>query len=270
MIDYQDYAGVKPFEKSAKNRRTLGISPGNLFYLLAKNNADYDSLEAKEVVSEYMENMLYYGMKASMELAKEKGTCEYFKDTKYSDGITPLDTYNKNVDYLVPDHRYVSKEKWRQLKQDIQNYGMRNSTILTAVPASNSSRVSNSISGINPPQDLIYTIEDKKVNLKGAVPNLKRYKNFYKRNSAWNIDFKEYAKLVAVIQKYMDQTISLNQYNNMTKYPDNVMPYSEVVLQDAVCRKYGIKSLYYSKTKTDDQKMEDLEEDSCGSGGCNL
>jgi ribonucleoside-diphosphate reductase alpha chain len=271
MIDYQDYAGVDAFEKSAKKRRTLGISPGNLFYLLAKHNADYDSLKAKEIVSEYMENMLYYGIKASVELAKEKGTCEYFKDTKYSDGITPLDTYNKNVDYLVPDHRFIPEEKWKQLKEDIKKYGMRNSTLLTAVPASNSSRVSNQISGVNPPQDLIYVVEDKKVVMKGAVPNLKRYKNFYKRNSAWNIDFKEYAKLLAVLQKYIDQAISINQYNDMTKYKDGI-PFSEVILQDAVCRKYGIKSLYYSKTKTDDQKMDDIisEEESCGSGGCTL
>jgi ribonucleoside-diphosphate reductase alpha chain len=271
MIDYQDYAGVKAFEKSARNRRTLGISPSNLFYLLAKHNADYDSIEAKELISEYMEHMLFYGIKASVELAKEKGTCKYYNDTKYSDGLTPLDTYNKNVDYLVPDHRYIPKEDWDELKKEIKKYGMRNSTLLTAVPASNSSRVSNSISGINPPQELIYTIEDKKVTIKAAVPGLKRYKNFYKRNSGWNIDTKEYAKLVSVLQKYTDQAISMNAYWDMTKYPDNKINYSEIVEFDMICRTFGIKSLYYNKTKTDDQSQDTIEEESaCSGGGCEL
>ena len=270
MIDYQDYAGVHVFEKSAKNRRTLGISPSNLFYLLAKHNADYDSLKAKEIISEYMEYMLFYGIKASVELAKEKGACKYFNDTKYSKGITPLDTYNRNVDYLVPNHNFISTEEWNTLKEEIQIHGMRNSTLLTAVPASNSSRVSNSISGINPPQKTVYTIEDKKVNIKAVVPNLKRYKGFYERNTGWNINSIEYFKMVAVIQKYIDQAISLNQYNDMTQYQDNKIPYSEILKQDAICRKYGIKSLYYSKTKTDNQEQEDLEETGCTSGGCEL
>jgi ribonucleoside-diphosphate reductase alpha chain len=274
LITYQDYAGVESFERSTKNRRALGISPGNLFYMLAKHNADYNSLKAKELVSEYMENMLFYGLKASMELAKEKGKCNWFNDTKYSSGITPLDTYNKNVDYLVPDHRYIPEEQWTELKEQIQEYGLRNSTLLTAVPASNSSRVSNSISGINPPQEMVYTIEDKKVNIKAVVPNVKRFKSFYKRNSGWNICTKEYTKLVAVIQKYIDQGISLNTYYDLSKpeYEEGI-PFNEVQELDQIARKYGIKSLYYNKTKTvsnEDSNQVEIEDEGCASGGCTL
>jgi ribonucleoside-diphosphate reductase alpha chain len=274
LITYQDYAGVESFEKSSKNRRALGISPSNLFYLLAKNNADYDSLKAKEIVSEYMENMLFYGLKASMELSKEQGKCNWFNDTKYSDGNTPLDTYNKNVDYLVPDIRFISEEKWTELKENIKEHGLRNSTLLTAVPASNSSRVSNSISGINPPQELVYTIEDKKVNIKAVVPNVKRYKAFYQRNSSWNIDTREYTKLVAVLQKYIDQGISLNTYYNLSnpKYKDGI-PFDEVIELDMIARKYGIKSLYYNKTKTvstEDSDQVEIQDEGCSGGGCTL
>lgn len=276
MIDVQDYAGIETFEKFSKNRRALGISPSNLFYLLAKHDADYNSLKAKEIVSEYMEYMLFYGLKASMELAKEKGRCRYFNDTKYSDGITPLDTYNKNVDLLVKDKRYIPKNEWDTLKEDIKKYGMRNSTILTAVPASNSSRVSNSISGINPPQSLITTIEDKKVNIKSALPNLRKYKKFYERNSAWVVDTVEYTKLVAVIQKYIDQGISLNSYYDLTneeKYKNGKITMGEIIKLDAVVHKYGIKSLYYNKTRTQSKDVEQNEikdEQACSGGGCEL
>jgi ribonucleoside-diphosphate reductase alpha chain len=273
MIEYQDYVDLDIFEKSTKKRRALGISPSNLFYMLAKNDADYDSKEAMVLVSEYMEHMLYYGIKASNELAKELGPCGYYNDTKYSDGITPLDTYNKNVDKLIKDKRYIPKKDWDKLKEDIKKYGMRNSTILTVVPASNSSRVSNSVSGINPPQELIYTVEDKRVNIKAALPELRKYKKFYRRNYSWNIDTIKYTKLVAVIQKYVDQGISLNTYYDLTaeKYVDGKIKFSEIVELDAVVHKYGIKSLYYNKTKTDDQTQDDIMDDGiCSSGGCEL
>jgi len=281
-IDYQEYKKVKPFEKFSKNRRALGISPGNLFYMLAKYGYDYNTQEARDLVNEVMEEFLYYALKNSMELAKEKGKCKYFNDTKYSLGLTPVDWYNKNVDLLVSDKKL--KLNWNKLKENIKKYGLRNSTLLTAVPSSNSSRPANMISGINPPKGLLYGSEDQKVKVLGLLPDIKKYEEFYKRNLAWNIDVLEYWKLIAIIQKYTDQAISLNEYIDYTKYPDKKMPILELKKREIFMQKYGIKTLYYVISKTEEHdKNVLLNEDSsndvietednnigCSGGGCTL
>lgn len=269
MIDYQDYAGIKTFERFTKNRRALGISPGNLFYLLAQYGYDYDSQEARELINEIMEEMLYYGIKASMELAKEKGKCKWFADTKYSKGIFPIDTYNKNVDRLCSSETQLN---WKWLKEQVLKNGMRNSTILTAVPSSNSSRPANMISGINPHQSLEYNIEDQKMKITGIVPDVEKYTDFYERQTAWKIDVIEYWKLIAIFQKWIDQSISLNEYVDFSNYKNMKIPKSEILKRDLFTLMFGIKSLYYAKTKTDvdDETLFEKEAEACGSGGCTL
>ena len=268
MIDNQDYANIKTFEKFTKNRRALGISPGNMFYLLARAGLDYDSVEARNLMHEIMEEILYYGLEASCELAQKRGKCNYFADTKYSDGILPIDTYNKNVDTL---HSQKLTLDWKSLREKIKKYGLRNSTILTAVPSSNSSRPANMISGINPPQSLEPTIEDNRLKIKSLLPDIEKYKDYYIKHLAWNIDTIEYWKLVAVIQKFIDQAISLNEYVDYSKYPNKQLPYSEAVKRDFFTIKYGIKTLYYAKSKTqEDLDMKIETEEGCSSGGCTL
>jgi len=270
MIDYQDYADIDTFEKFTKNRRALGISPGNFFHMLAQYGYDYDSDEARRLTHEVMEEMLYYGILASVELAKEKGACKYFKDTKYSDGILPIDTYNKNVDNLLNNSDL--ELDWEWLREQVLLYGMRNSTILTAVPSSNSSRPANMISGINPPQALEYNVEDQKMKVSGLLPDMKKYKSFYERHIAWNLDIIEYWKLLAIFQKFIDQAISINEYVDFTKYPNKKLPQEEVARRDLFTVLYGLKTLYYAKTKTDEDDVVLVEEESegCSGGGCTL
>ena len=271
MIDMQDYKGVWAFEKAAKNRRALGISPSNFFYALAERGYQYNTKKARDFVAEYMENMLYWGLKASVDIAKEEGACLYFNDTKYFEGILPIDSYNKNIDKLLSKKMYLPKEMWDSLREDIKNHGLRNSTILTAVPASNSSRVSNSISGINPPQSLIYTIEDKKVSLKAALPKLRKFKKFYDECTVWKIDMVEYYKTLAVFQKYIDQGMSINDYVDFTKFKNRKIPLEEVIKKDYCAQKYGLKTVYYVKSKTDNQEQEEIQDESnCSGGGCEL
>ena len=268
MIDLQDYANIKPFEKFTKNRRAIGISPGNMFYLLARAGYDYDSVEARNLIHEIMEEMLYYGLDASSNLAQKRGKCNYFADTKYSDGILPIDTYNKNVDTL---HNQKLSLDWNSLKEKIKKYGLRNSTLLTVVPSSNSSRPANMISGINPPQSLEPTIEDNRLKIKSLLPDIEKYKDYYTKHLAWNIDTIEYWKLVAIIQKFVDQAISLNEYVDYSKYPNKQLPYSEAVKRDFFTIKYGIKTLYYAKSKTQEELDMKIEtEEGCSSGGCTL
>jgi len=268
MIDYQDYVGLTAFERFTKNRRSLGISPGNLFYFLAKNDAPYDSQKARDLVNEVMEEVLYYAIEASVELAKERGACKWFADTKYSKGIFPIDTYERNVDELVSPEL---KLDWGYLREQVKEHGMRHSTLLTAVPSSNSSRPANMISGVNPPQSLEYNIEDQKMKISGVLPEVDKYLEFYEKSICWEIDQIEYMKLIAVFQKFIDQTISLNEYVDFTKYPEMKIPKSEVLKRDFFMQKFGIETAYYAKTRTEEDEKELSEEASeCGSGGCAL
>ncbi len=275
MIDYQDYAGIKTFEKFTKERRALGISPGNLYYLLAQWNADYDSQLAREIVNENMELMSFCLTLSSAAHAIHRGKCKLFNDTLYSKSIFPIDTYNKNVDELASNELVLGNKLWTELKNIVKKYGMRNSTLMTAVPSSNSSRPGNMISGINPPQGLSYVVKDKKVSVKVLVPEVNKYKEFYKRNLAWEHDNIEYWKMIAVFQKWIDQAISLNQYVDYTKYDDERIPEEEVLYTDLFTVKYGIKTLYYVKPKTTsedalNQKGDESEEVGCSGGGCTL
>ena len=271
LIDYQDYQRIKPFERFTKNRRALGISPGNYFYMLAKHGFNYDTIEARNLTAQVMEEFLFYSLKSSNILAKEKGRCKWYNDTKYSKGVLPIDTYEKNVDMLYNTNVHnILSLGWDKLREDIKRDGLRNSTMLTAVPSSNSSRPGNMISGINPPQGAQYSIEDNKMKVVAVLPEVKKYLDFYNYNSAWEIDTLKYWQLIAIIQKFTDQTISLNEYVDFSKYSDKKIPKSEVIKRDMFMDMFGIETVYYVKSKTDNDAEDLQDESTCIGGGCTL
>ena len=100
IIDYQRYP-ILAAEKSTKARRSLGIGYIGLAHYLAKNHVKYEDEQAWQLVHDLSEAFQFYLLKASNKLAQERGACEYFDRTKYSDGILPIDTYKKDVDKVV-------------------------------------------------------------------------------------------------------------------------------------------------------------------------
>jgi ribonucleoside-diphosphate reductase alpha chain len=129
LLDYQDYP-VKAAEKN-KKRRTLGIGVTNFAYFLAKNNVRYGDYAAKRKTHELFEKIQYFLLKASNELAIEKGACELFNETKYSLGILPIDTYKKELDDVYPNNL---KMDWDKLRENIKKNGLRNSTLSSLMP----------------------------------------------------------------------------------------------------------------------------------------
>ena len=119
----------------------------------------------------YKRQFQYYLLKASNDIAKEKGACEYFNRTKYSDGILPIDTYKKEVDEIV--NRKLSM-KWDKLRKDIKEFGLRHSTLSAQMPSESSSVVSNATNGIEPPRDYLSIKKSKKGTLKQIVPDYPR------------------------------------------------------------------------------------------------
>ena len=221
IIDYQEYPIVAA-KQSAQSRRSLGIGYIGLAHYLAKNHVAYGDKEALELVDETTEAFQYYLLKASNNLAQEKGKCEYFEKTKYSDGILPIDTYKKDLDKIVK--RKLSYD-WKELRKDIQEHGLRHSTLSAQMPSESSSVVSNATNGIEPPRDYLSVKKSKKGTLKQIVPDYYRLKNFY--TLLWDMPSNEgYINVVATMQKYFDQAISGNWSYNPENYTDGEVPIS--------------------------------------------
>jgi ribonucleoside-diphosphate reductase alpha chain len=262
LIDYQKYP-VAAAEIATKARRSLGIGYIGLAHYLAKLGFNYDSQEAWDAVHGLSESFQYYLLKASNQLAKEKGHCEYFGRTKYADGILPIDTYKKDVDEITS---IALEHDWESLRKSILEHGLRHSTLSAQMPSESSSVVSNATNGIEPPRDYLSVKKSKKGPLKQIVPQYQTLKNNY--TLLWDMPSNRgYINIVAVMQKFFDQAISGNWSYNPENYSDNEVPTSVMANDFLTTYKYGWKTSYYQNTydiKTDEvveekkSKLEDL------------
>ena len=251
LIDYQDYP-VKAAALSTRSRRSLGVGFIGLAHYLAKLGYNYDSQEAWNAVHSLSESFQYNLLKASNNIAKEKGACSWFGRTKYADGILPIDTYKKDVDDIVPNKL---KYDWNTLRNDIASFGLRHSTLSAQMPSESSSVVSNATNGIDPPRDYLSVKKSKKGPLKQIVPQYGSLKNNY--TLLWDMTSNDgYIKVVSVIQKFFDQAISGNWSYNPADYTDNEVPSSVMANDLLTTYKYGGKTSYYQNTH--DQKTDDV------------
>ena len=242
VLDYQSYP-IRAAENSTRSRRPLGIGIVNFAYWLARNDTNYTDTNL-DLVHEYAEAWSYYLIKASIDLAEELGSCPKSNETKYSLGIFPIDTYKKDVDELVTASY---KMDWGLLKTRALLHGIRNSTLMAVMPAETSAQISNSTNGIEPPRALVSIKQSKDGVLKQVVPEIKRLKNKYEL--LWEQKSPEgYLKIVAVLQKFIDQAISVNTTYNPKYYTDNKIPMSEMIGHVLMHYKYGGKTLYYFNT----------------------
>ena len=251
LIDYQEYP-VKAAERATKARRSLGIGFIGLAHYLAKLGYAYDSQEAWDAVHGLSESFQYYLLKSSNQIAKEKGWCHDFGRTKYADGILPIDTYKKDVDEISSQELV---HDWDGLRDSINQYGLRHSTLSAQMPSESSSVVSNATNGIEPPRDYLSIKKSKKGPLKQVVPGYSYLKNNY--TLLWEMeDNSGYINIVAVMQKFFDQAISGNWSYNPENYENNEVPVS-IMAQDLLTTyKYGWKTSYYQNTH--DMKSDEV------------
>ncbi len=261
LIDHQEYP-VKAAEITTRGSRSLGIGVIGLAHYLAKLGLKYDDPKAWSAVHGLSESLQYYLLKASNQLAKEKGACDDFGTTKYSDGILPIDTYKAEIDEICNDEY---QHDWEELRQDILSYGLRHTTLTAQPPTESSSVVCNATNGIEPPRDFLSIKQSKKGTLKQIVPQYNKLKNYY--TLLWDMQSNEgYINIVAMMQKFFDQAISANWSYNPENYPNKEVPVSVIVTDFLSCYQKGHKTAYYHNTydgKTDDvaaEKTNDLNE----------
>jgi len=242
LLDYQNYP-VKAAEVGSMNRRPLGIGIVNFAHWLAKNDTNYQEPNL-ELVHEYAEAWSYYLIQASAVLAAEKGACLKSNETKYHDGTLPIDTYKNTVDELAKPNY---KMNWDELRDLLQKVGIRNSTLMALMPAETSAQISNSTNGVEPPRSLISVKQSKDGVLKQVVPQIGRLKNKY--DLLWDQKSPEgYLKIMAVLQKFIDQGISVNTSYNPLHYDEEKIPLSLMMQHMLMFYKYGGKQLYYNNT----------------------
>ena len=252
LIDYQGYP-VKAAENSTKKRRSLGIGFIGLAHYLAKNGEHYDDSSAWQLTHDLTEAFQYYLLKSSNQLAQEKGKCEYFDRTKYSQGILPIDTYKSDVDEIVPNNL---KYDWESLRTSITTHGLRHSTLSAQMPSESSSIVSNATNGIEPPRDYLSVKKSKKGPLKQIVPSYSYLKNNY--TILWEMKNNDgYIKVISVMQKFFDQAISGNWSYNPEHFEDNEVPVSVMANDLLTTYKYGWKTSYYQNTN--DLKSDEID-----------
>jgi len=259
LLTYQDYF-LDEAKKASLLRRTLGVGVTNLAYYLAKNHVKYSDGSANGLVHRTFEAMQYYLLKASNQLAKEQGACELFNQTTYAQGILPIDSYKKDVDaYCQEPLRY----DWEQLRKDILAYGLRNSTLSALMPCETSSQISNSTNGIEPARAFI-TVKGSKTGgiMKQVVPEYEQLKDYYEL--AWQMKGNAgYIQLIGIMQKFVDQSISANTYYDPSDYPDNKVPMNVMLKDLLTAYKFGVKTLYYHNTRTNDGENFDDDCVSC-------
>lgn len=242
LLDYQGYP-ISAAERGTLGRRPLGIGIINLAYFLAKRGLKYDK-SAYDIVDEYAEAWSYYLIKASANLAVEKGKIIYNTDTKYSKGILPIDTYKEAIDTLV-----VKRERlpWKELRQQLRDTGIRNSTLMALMPAETSAQISNSTNGIEPPRALVSYKQSKDGVMAQVVPGYHHLKNKY--DLLWDQKSPEgYLAICGILQKYIDQGISVNTSYNPEHFEDHKVPMSVMIKDLVTAYKYGLKQLYYFNT----------------------
>jgi len=262
VIDNQDYP-VNAARKMLK-RRSLGVGVTNFAYWLAKQGIKYSDQEALYYVDELFEHIQFSLLTASNKMAQEHGKCEWFDRTTYAKGILPLDRYNRNVDELVKREPVCD---WEGLRKDITKHGLRNSVLTAIMPAESSAVVQNATNGIEPVRSLVITKKSKSGVLKQVAPECQKLKNKYELAFSMPGN-RGYTNICAVIQKWIDQSISANHYYHYTSEGISIASVIKDILHS---HKYGLKTLYYANT--DDHKSDDvslMDDSDCESGACSI
>lgn len=259
LLDYQGYP-VKAAQKN-KQRRTLGIGVIDFAHYLASKGLKYSDGSANNETHELFEQIQYTLLYASCMLAKEKGKCELFHETSYAQGILPIDRYKKAVDNI---HTANLKLDWEELRKLIAKYGLRNSTLSALMPSETSSQISNATNGIEPPRDLMSIKSSGDVTVRQIVPNVINLFADYEKK--WEMDSpRGYLELCAIMQMFVDQTISANTFYKPDSFEGGKFPIQTAIEDIIYAYSLGIKTLYYHETKDGNDQDE-----GCESGACKI
>ena len=265
LLDYQDYP-VLAARNATNKRRSLGVGVINYAYYLAKNGVRYSDDSALNLTHRTFEAIQYYLLKASVQLSREYGPCKAFDETTYAAGLLPVDTYKKDLDSICSEPLHLD---WESLRAEIQAHGLRNSTLTALMPSETSSQIANATNGIEPPRGLVSVKQSKDGILRQVVPEFERLKDQYEL--LWRMPNNDgYIKLVGVMQKFVDQSISANTNYDPQRFEGGRVPMKQLFRDLLQAYKYGVKTLYYHNTRDGADDPNAQYEDDCAGGACKI
>jgi ribonucleoside-diphosphate reductase alpha chain len=255
ILDYQDFLSIQS-KLSNDEIQPLGIGITNLAYWHAKRSFQYGDADALAEVKTWMEHQAYYLTEASVELAKERGRCKDSDRTRYGQGIFPWERRAAGANELTD---FSPELNWEGLRAEMRSYGVRNATLMAIAPVESSSVVINSTNGIEMPMSLITVKESKAGSLTQVVPEYHKLKNKYQQMWAQQ-DCDGYLKTAAVLQVYVDQSISTNTFYNPAHFPERKVPTTLIAKNLMLAHHWGIKTFYYSLINKQGSKMKAEDE----------
>ena len=241
ILDYQDFLSIQS-KLSNDEIQPLGIGVTNLAYWHAKRGLKYGEQDALQDVKTWMEHQAYYLTEATVELARERGACLHSTHTRYGQGTFPWELRSKGVNELAD---FTPELDWENLREQMKIFGVRNATLMAIAPVESSSVVINSTNGIEMPMSLITVKESKAGSFIQVVPEYHRLKNKYQL--MWDqTNCVDYLKTAAVLQAYVDQSISTNTFYNPAHFADRKVPTTMIAANLMLFYYWGGKTLYYS------------------------
>ena len=241
VIDLNYYP--TPYAKvTNKKYRAIGLGTSGYHHMLVKNDISWQNEEAHgEFVDRVYEDINYYAIKESMEIAKEKGAYSCFEGSDWETGA-----------YF--DLRDYKSERWEKLRADVKENGLRNGYLMAVAPTGSTSIISGTSAGVDPIMSRYFLEEKKGAIVPRVAPGLTT-KTFWLYENAHDIDQNISMRMAGVRQKHIDQAQSVNIYIT-TEYTMRQLLNIYITAWEA-----GVKSIYYVRGKS--QEVEEC--DSCAS-----
>ena len=256
ILDYQDFLSIQS-KLSNDEIQPLGIGVTNLAYWHAKRGLQYGNDDALKEVKTWIEHQAFYLTEATVELARERGRCKDSDRTRYGQGQFPWELRAAGVNDLTD---FAPELDWEPLRQEMKQHGVRNATLMAIAPVESSSVVINSTNGIELPMSLITVKESKAGSLTQVVPEYHRLKNRYQL--MWDqTDCDGYLKTAAVLQVYVDQSISTNTFYNPAHFANRKVPTTVIAKNLMQAHYWGLKTFYYSLVNKHGSKSQEGDDE---------
>ncbi|NRD78160.1 ribonucleoside-diphosphate reductase subunit alpha [Bacillus sp. BRMEA1] len=226
-------------EKTNKKYRAVGLGTYGWHHLLAVKGIHWESEEAVQYADELYEDIAYYTIQASMELANEKGAYSQFTGSEWETG-----KYFERKGYYT--------ERWKKLRAEVAQKGLRNGWLMAVAPNSSTAKIGGSTDGIDPIYSAEYAEEKKNFKFKVTAPDLNHITYNYYRRARHELDQVWSIKQNAARQRHIDQAISFNLY---VKHDIRAKDLLNLHLE---AWKQGLKTTYYVRS-TSQAEIEECE-----------
>lgn len=265
MIDYCIHNSSYPFAHiafTAKKRLNAGIGLLGAATTMARKKLHYDTQEGLNQIHRMAERHMYFAIRSSIRLGKERGNAPWIHKTRWPEGWLPIDTYKREVDDICNEPLHYDWEAERRAL--IENKGMRFSCLVAHMPTESSSKAAGVPNSWYPIRMLSMAKSDAFNIIDWTATDSDLLGSDYQL--AFTIKPRDMIKVYAVIQKFTDQGISADIYVDRSRTLD--LSAKELVENALFMQRLGLKSRYYVNSKTDDAETEKTA--ACGSGGCTL